>query len=510
MRRFGSTAVQGSEEWIADRSYFLQAGRQSLTLRNPRIVSVLDVIEERANVWVAAEFVQDETLDAVLQREKLSAEQTSYMLRLMALALDYAHASGVPHGDLKPSNIFVGEKRTIRLTDFAISPRARRSPQGAMDPAWVHPYLSPEHFIAPASIGARSDQYSLAAIAYRMYTGKAPFAAPGGNPSPAILRGQVATPSTVNRNLPAGIDIPILRALSRDPAQRYSSCIEFVEQLEASLVPTAPLPVAAGGSSPKLMYAGLGSLVVALGIAAALMLSGKSASKEVKKLDQTATTQISVVTPPPVAPSPKTAALQKTPPAISTKPSPIPRTQAVPPAQRNPPTETVAASERPVAPQPVQSAPNIPISSQNIKKIANAVQPALTGVSVRVQSAPPPTREVVLPPPVDAHPGYSLKVFSRDEAKHPIENGLSFAFRDPELGEMGVGDLKAHVVLNGPPPGKGPLTIEWKVDGTTMDGHLVNPNTISEFGNEPIPGAYRVVLRQGANTVAEYTFRITR
>src|ERR1700733_2813487 len=121
MRRFGSTAVQGSEDWLADRSRFLQAGRQSLTLRNPRIVSVLDVIDERANEWIAAEFVQDETLDALLQREKLPVEQISYMLRSIALALDYAHASGVPHGDLKPSNIFVGEKRNVRVTDFAIS-----------------------------------------------------------------------------------------------------------------------------------------------------------------------------------------------------------------------------------------------------------------------------------------------------------------------------------------------------------------------------------------------------
>ena len=159
MRRFRSTAIQGSEDWIADRSHFLQAGRQSLTLRNPRIVSVLDVIDEGADGWVAAEFVPDETLDALLLREKLPVEQTTYLLRLIALTLDFAHRSGVPHGDLKPSNIFVDEKRTVRLTDFAISPRARRNPRGAMDPAWVHPYLSPEHFIAPVSIGARSDQY---------------------------------------------------------------------------------------------------------------------------------------------------------------------------------------------------------------------------------------------------------------------------------------------------------------------------------------------------------------
>ena len=124
----------------------------------------------------------------------------------------------------------------------------------------------------------------------------------------------------------------------------------------------------------------------------------------------------------------------------------------------------------------------------------------------------PQDNTFVLPPPPGATPGYSLKVFSRDEAKHPIESGTSFGFRDPDLGEMGAGDLKAHVVLTGPPPGKGALSIEWRVDGTTMDGHVVNPNTISEYGNEPRPGQYRVILRQAGNPnpVAEYTFRITR
>jgi hypothetical protein len=75
---------------------------------------------------------------------------------------------------------------------------------------------------------------------------------------------------------------------------------------------------------------------------------------------------------------------------------------------------------------------------------------------------------------------------------------------------MAAGDLKAHVVLVGPPPGKGPLTLEWKIDGTTTDGHIVSPNTISEYGNEPTPGSYQVVLRQGLNVVAQYAFRITR
>jgi hypothetical protein len=119
----------------------------------------------------------------------------------------------------------------------------------------------------------------------------------------------------------------------------------------------------------------------------------------------------------------------------------------------------------------------------------------------------------VVPPEVysSAPKGYSLAVYSRkaNDKEHLIANSLSFKYRDPTLGEMGSGDLKAMVLLNGPPPGKGHLlSLVWKVDGTVMDAHFVNPNTVTEFGSEPIRGTYQLMLMLDKDKVAEYTFRI--
>jgi hypothetical protein len=131
-------------------------------------------------------------------------------------------------------------------------------------------------------------------------------------------------------------------------------------------------------------------------------------------------------------------------------------------------------------------------------------------------AAPPPVASpglsggVFVQPP-DAPRGYSLAVYSRktDDPKHFIEKGISFKYLDPELGEMAIGDLKAKIILNGPPPGKGHvLSIEWDIDGKIADGRIVAPNTVTEFGSEPIRGSYKVILRLDKDQVADYTFRI--
>ena len=91
MRQFASPAQPGSEEWLADRAHFLQAARQGLTFRSPRVVPVLDVIDDSDDAWVASEFVEDDTVESLLSHERLSVAQANRILRGAALALDQAH-----------------------------------------------------------------------------------------------------------------------------------------------------------------------------------------------------------------------------------------------------------------------------------------------------------------------------------------------------------------------------------------------------------------------------------
>ena len=499
MRRFVSPAPQNGEEWLADRAHFLQAGRQCLAFRHPKVVPVLDVVDDSDDAWIASEFVEDETLESILKHERLSSAQTRPILRSIALVLDQAHRSGIVHGDLKPSNIYMGGKKSVRLADFAISPRARRSPRAELNASWIHPYLTPEHLNAPGTIGPRSDVYALAAIAYYMFTGRPPFSS-GGDVRAAILRGQVDSPTAI-QSLPGGLEAPLLRAMSRDPGQRFADCSEFVGAVEAGMA-----GVAGGekGNSARLIYAGIGSLAIAMIVAAALLLHGPRKT-EIANVARLAASGASTLAVPSPAPTGDLNAAKK------------PRASGGPAAKPAGPAPAIAANEKKPAPfgpaaaperTPSYPTPNPPVRNPVSQPVSQPMTVARGPEPLARSSAP---QETFIPPP-DAPKGYSLAVYSRrpDDPKHLIGRGISFPYLDKDLGEMGLGDLKARVILNGPPPGKvHRLAIVWKVDGQIMDGHTVSPNTVTEFGSEPIRGTYQVILILDNNPVADYTFRIS-
>jgi len=92
----------------------------------------------------------------------------------------------------------------------------------------------------------------------------------------------------------------------------------------------------------------------------------------------------------------------------------------------------------------------------------------------------------------------------------PIQKGSAFAMDDPVMGELGHGDLKAMVQLDGPLPPRPRLTIEWTVNGTVTDRQkVVSPGQLVEYNNEPIPGIYKVTIRLDGRPVEEFGFRIT-
>ena len=167
IRQFESQADRNSGPWQRARQQFLEAGRRALALANPRIVRVIEVIDEGGEALVVSEYVAAESLESALATRRFAPEQVSATLRDIATALDYAHEHGIVHGDLKTSKIFLNEDR-VRVADFGISPRARLDASQPLPPQLVHPYLSPEHVRTPHALDSRSDLYSLAVIAYQM------------------------------------------------------------------------------------------------------------------------------------------------------------------------------------------------------------------------------------------------------------------------------------------------------------------------------------------------------
>ena len=233
---------------------FLREGRIAAQIRHPHVVDVFDVGVDEGVSFLVMELVGGETLAQLLAREsRLLPAQAVEILLPIASAVAELHANGVVHRDIKPSNILLAGGGAIRpqLTDFGVS-----SSYGSSSPAetafaegaivGTPEYLAPEVIRSPESAGERSDQYAIGALLYECVTGHKPFG--GATPYAkmrAVLHDALRPPSTRCARLPAGLDQVILRAMHRDPEQRFASVSALGEMLLAFAEP----PVAARWSA---------------------------------------------------------------------------------------------------------------------------------------------------------------------------------------------------------------------------------------------------------------------
>jgi hypothetical protein len=172
------------------------------------------------------------------------------ILRQAAAALDYAHRNGVEHRDIKPANILLDKGVTVKVADFGIAKIASAERQTLTSVVMGTPsYMSPEQIEALPS-GGRSDQFSLAVVAYELLTGSRPFEA---DSLPAlthmIVYADRPSARAANPELPEAVDVVLHRSLARLPGERYSSCTEFVTALEEASLEDASK--AAGRPLPK-------------------------------------------------------------------------------------------------------------------------------------------------------------------------------------------------------------------------------------------------------------------
>ncbi|MBC8162262.1 MAG: serine/threonine protein kinase [Roseiflexaceae bacterium] len=214
-------------------------------LDHVNIVHVYDVGEYRRRFYLAMQYVAGGTLQkrqAQLRArgERLALTEIEQIAQQIGSALEYAHSQGVIHRDVKPSNIiFAHDNRTL-LGDFGISTIIGR-PYGAraLLPASGHAHgtLGSPAYLAPEQahpelgpIGPASDVYSLAVVLYELVTGRVPFVA--NSPLAVISKHrneQVPLPRTFNPDLPIEIERVLIRALAKDPLERYKRVAGFVD-----------------------------------------------------------------------------------------------------------------------------------------------------------------------------------------------------------------------------------------------------------------------------------------
>jgi serine/threonine-protein kinase len=236
------------------------------SLLHPHIIPLLSAGEAGGIPYYTMPFVEGESLRVRLFRDhQLPVHEAARLAREVALALDYAHRHGIVHRDVKPDNILMHDGHAL-VTDFgiarAISEAARALALTTVGIAIGTPaYMSPEQAVAEQDLDGRSDIYSLGCVLFEMLAGRPPFT---GMSAQAIMLRHSMDPVPRMRDarpeVPAALELAVIRALAKNPKERFASAAEFavaLDMLGAAQVsaPSAARPPAGtlvdSGGSPQ-------------------------------------------------------------------------------------------------------------------------------------------------------------------------------------------------------------------------------------------------------------------
>jgi serine/threonine-protein kinase len=235
-------AHYGFDESLVER--FQREAILAAQLDHPNIVPIYDVGEEGGLAYIAMKLMDGRSLADVLRGgNTLPLPLTLAIIQQIAAALDYAHARGVVHRDIKAGNILLeGGPLTsathATLTDFGIAKSLVESSTltstsvvlGTPD------YMAPEQ-IGNQGIDGRADIYALGVLAFRCLTGRQPYEGSAEQVLLGHLHGAPPNPSSINPALPAEIDAVVLKAMARQPDQRYATAGAFAQALQEAAPP---------------------------------------------------------------------------------------------------------------------------------------------------------------------------------------------------------------------------------------------------------------------------------
>jgi beta-lactam-binding protein with PASTA domain/predicted Ser/Thr protein kinase len=222
---------------------FQREAESAAGLQHPNIVSVFDRGQFEGTYYIAMQYIDGPTLKQLIDRG-LTPEQAVTEIRQVLEAARFAHRNGVVHRDLKPQNVIVDAEGKAVVTDFGIA-RA-----GVSEITQTGSVMGTPHYLSPEQaqgfdVTAVSDLYSIGVMLYEALTGRVPFEA---DSAVAVAMKQVSQtplrPSSINPRVSPALDAVVMRALEKDPGQRFQSADAFIAALDAAL--KAP---AAGGTA---------------------------------------------------------------------------------------------------------------------------------------------------------------------------------------------------------------------------------------------------------------------
>jgi eukaryotic-like serine/threonine-protein kinase len=228
-----------SERFSRDRSFverFRREAQSAANINHPNIVSLYDYGADGGTYYIVMEYIDGQTIADIIHSEgPLLPERAAEIAADVAQALSRAHSTGLVHRDIKSSNIMLTSSGQTKVTDFGIARALGGDGEQTMTQTGMvigtAAYLSPEQ-AQGNPVDPRSDVYSLGVVVFEMLTGRTPF---GGDSPLAIaykhVREEPPRPSSINPHIPESLDAITLKALAKNPDNRYSSAAEMREDL---------------------------------------------------------------------------------------------------------------------------------------------------------------------------------------------------------------------------------------------------------------------------------------
>jgi predicted Ser/Thr protein kinase len=220
---------------------FKNEARAAGLLNHPNIVTIYDAGEHEGIFYIAMEFMEGTTLQALLDEKRiLEAEEAIQFSREICKGLDYAHAHGIVHRDVKPANIMITARGGVKIMDFGIA-KAGGSMTSTGQVLGTPNYMSPEQ-VKGRPLDGRADLFSFGVILYEMLTGEKPFV--GQNVTTIIYKivnENPIPPRDLDVTIHPGLNAIVIKSLAKSPDERYQSGAELVRDLDTYKIAGATL-----------------------------------------------------------------------------------------------------------------------------------------------------------------------------------------------------------------------------------------------------------------------------